>query len=141
VTVTSGSRQVAIGALAATAAPALVQAGRNGPRSVVLGIRPEHTYLVEGGDDADGTVAGTIEGTVRLVELLGSEQVVHVEVAGLVHHDLDIDPDQADVPAGRRIVVTTRDEHSLRIGDGVRLRLKPAHLHVFDADSGDALRV
>jgi multiple sugar transport system ATP-binding protein len=102
-------------------------------RDVVIGARPEHLQLGEPDD-------GSLHGTVRLVEVLGSEQIAHVEVPGLdfVHVEEEI----ADEAAHRRILVSIRDDRPrLRSGDAVGLTIRPDHLHLFDAQTGDALSI
>jgi multiple sugar transport system ATP-binding protein len=102
-------------------------------RDVVIGARPEHLQLGE--PDAQ-----SLHGTVRLVEVLGSEQIAHVDVPGLdfVHVEEEI----ADEAAHRRILVSIRDDRPrLRAGDAVGLTIRPDHLHLFDARTGDALSI
>jgi multiple sugar transport system ATP-binding protein len=97
--------------------------------SVILGIRPEHLELVAEGDG--------IPGIVRLVEHLGSEQIVHVDPQGI-----DIfNPDHkaSDMDGTPRILLNLRDENvRLRPGDSVHLRVAARHLHAFDADTPGA---
>jgi multiple sugar transport system ATP-binding protein len=83
---------------------------------VTVGFRPEHLELGELG----GTTA-TIEGTADVVEYLGNEELLHVSVSG------------AD------IVAIVDSSHRVRPGDTVSLKLPIEKLHLFDAESGDAL--
>ena len=75
---------------------------------ITLGLRPEH---VEPGDGP-----GCIPLSVELIEPLGSETVVHGRSAG-------------------GMAVTARMPGAF-LGDRLPVRLPPAHLHVFDADTG-----
>ena len=89
----------------------------DGPRKgtagmpITLGLRPEH---VEPGDGP-----GSIQLAVELIEPLGSETVVH-----------------GRAPGG--MAVTARMPGAFT-GDRLPVRLPPAQLHVFDADSGRRL--
>jgi multiple sugar transport system ATP-binding protein len=85
-----------------------------GPR-VVAGFRPEHLDLAELAD------AGTVEGKADVVEYLGNEELLHVSVAG------------------RDIVAIVDSSHRVRPGDVVTLRLPVENLHLFNAETGDAL--
>jgi multiple sugar transport system ATP-binding protein len=81
------------------------------PAEMVLGIRPEHVQL-----EAPG--AG-LSGSVELVEHLGDEQMVHLVLAG-----------------GGRLLARVSAEHaSPRVGESLGVRLPPARLHLFGADT------
>jgi len=79
----------------------------SGKRELLLGIRPEHTYL---GGNADKP---TISGTVEMVESLGREHVIHVRV-----------------PWGRLLVLS--GERKANNGDRVTISLDPEHILLFD---------
>ncbi|HXH43726.1 MAG TPA: sn-glycerol-3-phosphate ABC transporter ATP-binding protein UgpC [Bradyrhizobium sp.] len=87
--------------------------GRAG--SAVLGIRPEHFAVAA--DDADGIAID-----VRLVEPLGSDTLIHFDLAG-----------------GSAIA---RVDPALRpkIGDRINLRPQSGKTHLFDASNGQVLR-
>jgi len=85
-------------------------AAREGP--VVLGVRP-HDIAVESAGNGGTT------GTVSLVEPLGSEQLVYVNVSG-----------------GHDFVAAVGPESSPRVDDAVSLRIEPSALHLFDASTG-----
>ena len=84
---------------------------------VILGIRPQDVSLAPVGTD------GAIPGRVWMVELLGSEKLVDVEIG----------PKQ-------RIVAEIRADVRVAINDPVALRFDPARVHLFDPGSGNALR-
>ena len=87
---------------------------RQGVKSVVIGIRPEHVVPL---DAEQGEAAATFDGTVDVVEHLGSEQ--HVTVT-LPHSSLAVRlPSDARYEAGAAIKLSVRAEH----------------LHLFDAQS------
>jgi multiple sugar transport system ATP-binding protein len=83
-------------------------------RLLELGVRPEHLDVVHEGDAPPATV--------RVVEMAGSESYVFLDAVGA---DL-----VARVPSERRPAV----------GDTVRLRTHANATHVFDAETGEAIR-
>jgi multiple sugar transport system ATP-binding protein len=89
---------------------------RNG-RSVTVGIRPENLSLV-----APDSAEATLKAKVNLVEPLGAKDVVHVTV------------DHLDV----RVIATPGMRP--RIGDQVGIVFERQRLHVFDDETGEALR-
>jgi multiple sugar transport system ATP-binding protein len=80
---------------------------RCGGDNVILGVRPEHLDLVLA--DADGC----LQATVDTVESLGHEQ--HVTFS----------------QASRILVARLSPEYRLRVGEQVRLRTSPQHVHLF----------
>ncbi len=83
---------------------------------LVLGIRPQDVTLA-----APGT-ANTISGRVWMVELLGSEKLVEVEVGPKL-----------------RMTAEVRADTQVAIDDPVALRLDSARLHLFEPGSGRAI--
>jgi ABC-type sugar transport system ATPase subunit len=79
-----------------------------------VGVRPEHIALVAPGE-------GQAAGEVYVVEPVGREQIVDVQVGGRV------------------IRVVAPPGYGGKIGDKVGLRFAPERLHLFDAQSGDRL--
>jgi multiple sugar transport system ATP-binding protein len=88
-------------------------------RRVWVGIRPERLEPAAGAP-APGRIA--LSGVVEVVEMLGAEQHVHVEIEGF---ELT-----ARIPRDRPV----------RAGETVTLATKACHLHLFDHESGEALR-
>jgi len=80
----------------------------------VLGVRPEHFAVTR-----DSTDAATI--TVKLVEPLGSDTLIHFDLAG--------------VSAIARIDPALRP----KVGDRLNLRPLPGKTHLFDSQSGQVL--
>jgi ABC-type sugar transport system ATPase subunit len=78
-------------------------------RRVELGVRPEHLRL-----EPDGTPA-----TVTLVEPVGSEAYVHLELGGA------------------RVVARVAAEARPAAGDVVPVRVRPSDVHFFDAETGE----
>jgi len=105
---------------------------------VVLGIRPEDL------EDAslDGAPAGRrMPVTVDLVEALGSELLVHFDAGAPVV----ITDDEREMTEGLDEVATAfvgrLDPRSrARQGDSVELAVDTARVHVFDPETGDAIR-
>ncbi len=104
---------------------ALEQASPN-EGSVSVAVRPEHVTL--GGFEAE---AGGLEGRGRimLMENLGAECVVHLEVS------------RGDAPAILVGAPPTDIVAGLGLGDGLDWRIRPEHMVVFDAVSGLRLGV
>ncbi|NMO16690.1 ABC transporter ATP-binding protein [Pyxidicoccus fallax] len=84
--------------------------------NVVLGLRPEHLHVGQG-----PAPAGTLEGRVYLVEPMGAESWVTVEVAG------------------ERMVARAPGDFHAPTGAPVWLRYDAARLRRFDATSGRAM--
>jgi len=87
---------------------------------LVAGVRPEHLRPIPRSEVTQ--TGSTIEGVVEVIEPLGSEQHVHVNVGDEV------------------ITAKLPREHRLQRDEKVAFTFDPAHLHVFDAESGRAYR-
>jgi ABC-type sugar transport system ATPase subunit len=94
-----------------------IQNGVAAGRDIVLGVRPQDLELV----GADQPMAA--RGRVWVVELLGSEKLVEVELGDR-----------------RRVTVQVRAATPVNIDDAVGVRLDPLRVHIFDAKGGQALR-
>jgi ABC-type sugar transport system ATPase subunit len=79
-----------------------------------LGIRPEHVQPVASGE-------GHLQGTVEVVERLGSDSFIYVQVEG----------------AGQ-LLTRISGNTSIQADQSIGLALDPTHLHLFDAE-GQAL--
>ncbi|WP_303904643.1 ABC transporter ATP-binding protein [Thiohalomonas denitrificans] len=75
------------------------------PEIVTLGIRPEHVILGE----------GPLQGRISLVERLGSETFLHLEL-----------------PGGGRVTARASGDLSARPGDMMTMKFPSEHLHFFD---------
>jgi ABC-type sugar transport system ATPase subunit len=73
---------------------------------ITLGVRPQHVLI---GNGTEG-----ISAKVKLVEALGSETILHTDVAG------------------QKILVVAPGQHNLTPGADIRLSLSSAPLHLFD---------
>lgn len=93
-----------------------IQISSDLPRELVIGIRPQEVSVVSTGEP------GAIPGKVWMVELIGSERLIEVEIAPKL-----------------RITAEVRAKHRAAIDDHVAVRLDPTHLHIFDPVTGKAL--
>src|SRR3954447_13105863 len=112
-------------------------------RRVVVGIRPEEVREASGWDGA------RVRGRVLLVESLGAEQLVHIEVAATPLERPDL-VDAAAQPPGpslgadeleRSVTLLGRfDRHLLLTpGEAVEVAIDPRLLRFFDLETGAAL--
>ena len=92
-------------------------AGDIAGKKLVAGFRPEHLDIGEAGGDT-----GMFRARADVVEYLGNEELLHVNAA-----DQDL-------------VAIVGSEHKVRPGDIVNLALPLEKLHLFDAETGEALR-
>jgi multiple sugar transport system ATP-binding protein len=97
--------------------PSRYTAGLNGGKALVAGFRPEHLEL------GDLSQAAGIRAKADVVEYLGNEELLHVTVEG---HEGDV-------------VAVVGSDHHVRPGDIIELKLPLDRLHLFDAESGDAV--
>ena len=84
--------------------------------TLILGIRPEHMQL-----ESDESVGGRIDATADVVEYLGNEELVHLDVSGT------------------DVVALLSADHRVRPGDTLELRVKMDRILLFDPDSGMSL--
>jgi multiple sugar transport system ATP-binding protein len=89
------------------------------PRDLLVGIRPEHLELPQGGA---GDEAGRVELPVRLVEPLGAENLVHLEG-----------------PEGRDVVARLGPDVRPREGEKLPLAVRTRHIYVFDRETEASL--
>ncbi|CAH1671272.1 MULTISPECIES: ABC transporter ATP-binding protein [unclassified Chelatococcus] len=100
-------------------------------REVILGLRPEH--ITEGNSPVTFTVSP------RLVESLGSEKYVYCDIPEANRTDIaraaGVDDERGDAQIARLI-----NAGDIALGRPVQLGFDPARLHVFDAETGRAVR-
>ncbi|MFC6724354.1 ABC transporter ATP-binding protein [Halobium palmae] len=84
--------------------------------AVTVGIRPEDVFVLDDGDRR----ANAVETTVDVVEPVGSDNYLHLDIAieFVARVDSDVEPE---------------------VGDRVRVAFDPSDLHLFDANSGESL--
>jgi multiple sugar transport system ATP-binding protein len=128
--------------------PADVLAARPGlrlyaGRRLAVGIRPEEVREASGWDGA------RVHGRVLLVEALGAEQLVHIEIAANPLERADLVDAAAQAPGPslgvedleRAVTLLGRfDRHLLLApGEAVEVAIDPRVLHFFDLETGDAI--
>ncbi len=118
--------------------PAGLRARHDKPEgSLVAGFRPEHLALAIGQGEAQG-----FEAEVQLVEWLGADLFVHLEVPAEGFGEIALPEDLGLVPgaAGRRRLVARLDPATpAREGDRLRLHPRPGCVQLFDPQSGERL--
>ncbi|MBA2383283.1 MAG: sn-glycerol-3-phosphate ABC transporter ATP-binding protein UgpC [Actinobacteria bacterium] len=138
-----GEQEVAVPAEMVVERPGLrAYAGR----TVGLGIRPEHLR------EANGDSRTRLRGTVRATEALGSEFLVHLEVAAEPVLTEEVREVAGDVDAAalqrleseameRRTVLIARLEshHRPPVDEAIEVGVDTRRLHFFDLDSGIAI--
>ncbi|HEY7451460.1 MAG TPA: sn-glycerol-3-phosphate ABC transporter ATP-binding protein UgpC [Candidatus Limnocylindria bacterium] len=93
-----------------------IAANRPSGSTLVLGFRPEHLDIVDGGGDVFAVPA-----QVDVVEFMGSEELIHAKAEGV------------------EVVAIIPSAREVRAGDRVNLGLALDKLHVFDPDTEQAL--
>jgi multiple sugar transport system ATP-binding protein len=112
-------------------------------RSIAIGIRPEDVREAAGWDGA------RLRGRILLVESLGSEQLVHIEIAATPLERSDLIDTAAQLPGPslgvdeleRAVTLLGRfDRHLLLVpGEAVEVAIDPRLLHFFDLETGVAI--
>jgi multiple sugar transport system ATP-binding protein len=98
------------------------------PREVLLGLRPSALSIAKPGS------ADTLSGEVAVVEHIGAESLVSVELAHAATAHRDEDQDQPGV------MVTSPGYSELQVGDRVAVGADLAEAALFSAESGERLR-
>jgi multiple sugar transport system ATP-binding protein len=112
-------------------------------RRVAVGIRPEEVREASGWDGA------RVRGRVLLVEALGAEQLIHIEIAATPLERTDLVDATARPPSPslgvdeleRSVTLLGRfDRHLLLApGEAVEVAIDPGVLHFFDLETGVAI--
>ena len=89
--------------------------GSSTPQEVTLGVRPEDIEL------APNHGPETVDATVNVVEPMGKESVLHLEVGGT------------------EITASIAGEYDIGHGEQVRLRFPRDRIHAFDASTGETV--
>ncbi|HEX2702875.1 MAG TPA: sn-glycerol-3-phosphate ABC transporter ATP-binding protein UgpC [Solirubrobacteraceae bacterium] len=112
-------------------------------RELVVGIRPEHLSIADGGDTDRET---TIGARVELVEILGNESLVHFSTdARTVRNRAGVwtadDAAQGEIAgaAAAEGVVRVDPRVPVAAGDRVTLAVDVSRLRLFDAETGAAI--
>jgi multiple sugar transport system ATP-binding protein len=114
---------------------------------VIMGIRPEVLRIGAAGDDPS-----TLSGIVRVVEALGAELLVHLEIPatpvtrdevleGLADvEEVDVVADLGRAGSGKAtIVARLPPDVQVRVGQQLTLAVDATKLHYFDLDDGMAI--
>jgi multiple sugar transport system ATP-binding protein len=108
-------------------------------RPVAIGIRPEDVTLASAGDGV------ALPARVLLVEALGAEHLVHLEIAATPLRRLEL-VDAASQPSetegfGRSSTLLGRFDRTflLQPGEAVEVSIDPRRLHFFELGSGTAI--
>jgi multiple sugar transport system ATP-binding protein len=128
-----GSQHVRVPASVLSARPAL--AGYDG-REIAVGLRPEH---LEDAALVDGEVE-TITGLVEIREGLGSEVLLHVSLDARGITSDEIEGRGVAASGNVSIVGRVSPATALRPGDTARLTVRPDQMHLFDVETGLAIR-
>ncbi len=80
---------------------------------VVMGLRTEDLFIDKGVDDL--SISHCVDGQVKVVEPLGSETNLHMDLQGT------------------RLVARCEGRRHVAVGDSLAMRLNLQHLHIFDA--------
>ncbi len=100
---------------------------------IVIGFRPEHVKLESAGTD------GGADASIRLIEMLGSEHLVHLDIAGVELHGAPLPDDESAATSTRILAKLHDDTVDVRQGDNVSVHIAARHIHAFDAESGRRL--
>ncbi len=129
-----GSQALALPADVAVKRPAL---RAYADKKVVVGMRPEHLALRNGGAAAGQTLSVD----TALVEALGSEQLLHFNIDARRLHapGIDEEAEVGEAVAGIGVARISPDGH-VSDGDRVLLAVRTDLLHLFDPATGVAIR-
>jgi multiple sugar transport system ATP-binding protein len=82
-----------------------------------VGVRPEHLTIVDSN-------AGQLRGTIKLIEALGNETLLHVDIGN-----------------GTSIIVRQYERTTHQLGEQVGVQFDSAYLHYFDKDGKSIVNV
>jgi multiple sugar transport system ATP-binding protein len=131
-----GSQQIALAPECLARRPGL---RRYDGKKVVVGIRPEDFEDAEVARDAPAD--RRIKATVRLVEALGSELMVHIATDATTVDSGDPDaPEEMLVEGGANGVARFNPRSRVHVDDDIDIVVATENLHFFDADTHEAIR-
>jgi multiple sugar transport system ATP-binding protein len=128
-----GTIRLGSATIALAEAPAAL-ADYNG-RDIAVGLRPEHLTETSSSDSPN-----TLSGKVTVREGLGSEVILHLEVDC---HGVDTEAVRDAMEGettGQTLTARLPPHTPLRIDDTAYLSVNPSELHLFDLDTGLAIR-
>jgi len=130
-----GSQSVDLGGELFAARPGL--RGYDG-QHVIVGIRPEN--FEDASVATDSPENRRITGTVRLVESLGSELMVHFSIDAKTVNSGDPDaPEVSEIEGAANAVARFSPRSKVHPDDVIDIAVAVEHLHMFDAKSHDAI--
>ncbi|MGW8193914.1 MAG: ABC transporter ATP-binding protein [Desulforhopalus sp.] len=88
-----------------------------GGQKVIMGLRTEDISIARGGDTGERNQLFTIDGTVKIVEPLGNETNLHMDLKGA------------------NLIARTEGRQLFSPGEQLPMSLDLSHLHIFDGDS------
>jgi len=86
-------------------------------QKVIMGLRTEDVFVAHEDDKNTEGLTFTIEGTVKIVEPLGNETNLHMDIQGA------------------NLVAKSEGRRHFSVGDQLQMSLDLTHLHIFDAES------
>jgi len=89
----------------------------NDGQQVVMGLRTKDISLTNGDEANSADLVCTVEGHVKVVEPLGSETNLHMDLQGA------------------ELVATSEGRRLFTAGENLEMGLKLTHLHIFDAET------
>ena len=129
VTVAVGRQRLVLEPEALGMEPAALRA--HDGREVALGFRPEHVRLAS----APGAA---LDARVELVEMLGATMLVYFRLdAAVVTAE---DEEEGSAAGGRLLIAALDPARRDEIGDAIRIAVAPAHIELFDLETGLSLR-
>jgi multiple sugar transport system ATP-binding protein len=139
-----GSQRLALPADLGHRRPGLVSGGE--ARKLIVGIRPEHLTVVEGGGVGPET---TLAAHVELVEALGNESLVHFSTdartvrnrGGVWTADPAATQASGDIAGASAAEGVARVDPHVRVsaGQSIALTVDVRWLHFFDPETGEAI--
>jgi multiple sugar transport system ATP-binding protein len=128
---TIGSQRIALSPATMAARPSL--ASYDG-RNIAVGLRPEHLS-----EDTSSGATNLLSGSVTVREGLGSEVLLHIEVAADQVTAEDVGKELAG-SGNATIIARVAPSTPLKPGDNATLAVKSDELHMFDLTTGLAIR-
>lgn len=86
-------------------------------QKVILGLRTEDLLVTHADEESKAELSFTATGTIKIVELLGNETNLHMELQGA------------------NLIARAEGRRHFSIGDQLEMTLDLTHLHIFDAES------
>ncbi len=86
-------------------------------QEVILGLRTEDLFIAHADDENKGELTFTAEGRVQIVDPLGNETNLHMDVQGA------------------NLIARAEGRRQFSVGEQLQMTLDLTHLHIFDAES------